>query len=66
MERKEYTDYFLISVHYSDTTGEAYYEDQRDYLVITDEEAYYLLEMATDNVYPISQKSLLMLEALFE
>ena len=62
----EYTDYFLISVHYSDTTGEAHYEDQSDYHVVTDGEKYYLLELANDFVYEITEKSYVLLNSLFE
>lgn len=62
----EYTDYFVISVHYSDTTGEAHYEDQSDYHIVTDGERYYLLELANDYVYEISDKSYVMLDSLFE
>ena len=66
LEGNEFTDYYLISVHYSDTTGEAHFEDQSDYLAVTDGEAYYLLEIATEQVYPISQKAYLMMDTLFE
>ena len=62
----EYTDYFVISVHYSDTTGEAHYEDQSDYHVVTDGERYYLLELANDYVYEISEKAYVVLDSLFE
>ena len=62
----EYIDYFVISVHYSDTTGEAHYEDQSDYHVVTDGERYYLLELANDFVYEISEKSYVVLNSLFE
>lgn len=66
LEGKEYTDYFLISVHYSDTTGEAHYEDQSDYHVVTDGERYYLLELANDFVYEISEKSYVLLDSVVE
>lgn len=62
----EYTDYFLLSVHYSDTTGEAHYEDQSDYHVVTDGERYYLLELANDFVYEISEKSYVLLDSVVE
>lgn len=61
-----YNDYFEISVHYSDTTGERHYEDQSDYHAFTDGEGYYLLELATDLVYPITEKDYIILESLFE
>lgn len=61
-----YNDYFEISVHYSDTTGERHYEDQSDYHAFTDGEGYYLLELATDLVYPITEKDYIVLESLFE
>ena len=62
----EYTDYFLISVHYSDTTGEAHYEDQSDYHVITDGEKFYLLDILNDFVYEITDKSYVVLNSMFE
>lgn len=62
----DYTDYFHISIHYSDTTGERHYEDQSDYHVITDGERFYLLELSNDHVYEITDKSYAMLEMLFE
>lgn len=62
----DYTDYFHIAIHYSDTTGEKYYEDQSDYHVVTDGDGYYLLELTTDLVYPITEKDYLVLESLFE
>ena len=62
----EYTDYFHISVHYSDTTGERHYEDQSDYHVITDGERFYLLELTTDQVYPITEKDYIILGSLFD
>lgn len=62
----EYTDYFHISVHYSDTTGERHYEDQSDYHVIADGERFYLMELANDHIYEITDKSYALLEMLFE
>lgn len=62
----EYTDYFHIAVHYSDTTGERHYEDQSDYHVITDGERFYLLELTTDQVYPITEKDYIILGSLFD
>ena len=62
----DYTDYFCISIHYSDTTGEQHYEDQSDYHVITDGERFYLLELANDHIYEITDKSYALLEMLFE
>lgn len=62
----EYSDYFVISVHYSDTTGEAHYEDQSDYHIVTDGERYYLLELANDYVYEISEKSYVLLNSVVE
>lgn len=62
----DYTDYFHISIHYSDTTGEQHYEDQSDYHVIEDGERFYLLELVSDHVYEITEKAYTMLEMLFE
>lgn len=62
----EYDDYFLISVHYSDTTGEEHYKEQSDYHVITDGESFYLLELANDLVYEITDKSYTVLSSMFE
>ena len=61
-----YNDYFEISVHYSDTTGERHYEDQSDYHSVTDGQGYYLLELATDLVYPITEKDYIILGSLFD
>ena len=62
----EFENYFQISVHYSDTTGERYYEDQSDYYAVSDGAAYYLMELATDHVYPITEEEYILLESLFE
>ena len=62
----DYTDYFLISVHYTDTTGDKHYEDQSDYHVVTDGENFYLLELTNGYVYEISDKSYAVLNSLFE
>ena len=60
-----YNDYFEISVHYSDTTGERHYEDQSDYHIVTNEEGYYLLDLSTNHIYPITELDYLKLEGLF-
>lgn len=62
----DYTDYFLISVHYTDTTGDKHYEDQSDYHVVTDGENFYLLELTNGYVYEISDKAYAVLNSLFE
>ena len=38
----DYSDYFHIHVHYSDTTGEVCYEDESDYHVIATEDGYFI------------------------
>ena len=62
----DYSDYFHIHVHYSDTTGEVFYEDESDYHVVASDDGYYIIELLTDLIYPISEKDYLELESLFE
>lgn len=38
-------DYFTLSIHYADTTGEAHYEDASEYMVIRESSQFYLLEL---------------------
>ena len=45
-----FTDYFTLSVHYADTTGEAHYEDTSDYLIVEAESAWYLIEIGPNSV----------------
>lgn len=48
LENYQLSDYFILSVHYSDTTGEAHYEDTSDYLIVDTSSTYYLLEIRVD------------------
>ena len=50
MENYQLSDYFTLSVHYSDTTGEAHYEDTSDYLIIEAENAWYLIEIGPNTM----------------
>lgn len=43
------SNYSLISIHYTDTTGVSHYEDTCDYLVVDAGGTYYLLEIRVDS-----------------
>ena len=50
LESHQLSDYFTLSVHYSDTTGEAHYEDVCSYLIVEATDSYYLLEIGPNSV----------------
>ena len=50
LENYQLSEYFTLSVHYSDTTGEAYYEDVCSYLVVEATGSHYLLEIGPNSV----------------
>jgi len=70
------SDYFTLSVHYADTTGESHYEDVSEYMVIWEGSACCLLELTGDSslspgrmpdsfrVYEIAETALQELAAL--
>ena len=57
LENYQISDYFILSVHYSDTTGEAYYEDTSDYLIVDAGGTYYLLEIRVDRQIEVILKA---------
>lgn len=50
LENFQLSDYFTLSVHYADTTGEAHYEDTSNYLIVETESAWYLIEIGPNSV----------------
>lgn len=50
LENYDLTDYFTLSIHYADTTGEAHYKDTSDYLIVEAESAWYLIEIGPNSV----------------
>ena len=50
LENYQLSDYFTLSIHYADTTGEAHYEDTSDYLIVEEESAWYLIEIGPNSV----------------
>ena len=50
LENYQLSDYSTLSVHYTDTTGEAHYEDTSDYLIVEAENAWYLIEIGPNSV----------------
>lgn len=50
LENYQLSECFTLSVHYSDTTGEAHYEDVCSYLIVEATGAYYLLEIGPNSV----------------
>ena len=50
LENYQLSNYFTLSVHYSDTTGEAHYEDICSYLIVEASDSYYLLEIGPNSV----------------
>lgn len=50
LENHQLSDYFTLSVHYSDTTGEAHYEDVCSYLIVEATGSHYLLEIGPNSV----------------
>lgn len=50
LENYQFSDYFTLSVHYADTTGEVHYEDTSDYLIVEAERAWYLIEIGPNSM----------------
>ena len=50
LENYQLSDYFTLTVHYADTTGEAHYEDTSDYLIVEAESAWYLIEIGPNSM----------------
>ena len=50
LENYQLSDYYILSVHYSDTTGEAHYEDVSDYLIVGAESKWYLIEIGSNSM----------------
>lgn len=50
LENYQFSDYFTLSVHYADTTGEVHYEDTSDYLIVEAEREWYLIEIGPNSM----------------